>query len=686
MSDSAASFDDWITQADIPAARLTAEVRALLHAAFRFSQQQGHDYCSRRLLSHLLLHCDCGLKIAQVARLTGFGRAAASRHQGLSSKEVIQSAQRRLAGRPYGKLLPRYAGPVAQFLCDHPDATHYDTLDFLERTFDTRVSLQALHTCRNTYGLNRASLRTATATPTDSVPTAADTASGANAAGSTASVSGPDSAPASGPDPPVLLLPATVVPLPIPGQPVPLPPSACHGATTQYAGAFLLLPDALRWLRVADNCFSDDYGTLQRGLLTSVFAPLVGLRRIFHLDQMNDTGFALLTGGLTCPSRYPIGAWRRHLCWHEVEACCSRTAAWEWVVDEDALVSFDDHVIPRWTRKFAIPKGYMTTRNKHMRCEKLFFGYEAFYRRFLCVRAAQGHVGLRDLSVSLTQRILREGRPRSLQALFDAAAGKSDADIRALWDLVDEESRLTVTLRACRYPTRVAEWKRLPSGLFVAYEEPGPYEAAPPKEIRLAETLTTLRGEEAEDAVRTIICRELVRGPKKDRWHPLYTTGAAEPLAVLEAFRQRQHHEQGYRVLGHDLFLDAVPCGYDKESPDPQRPRWHRGPLQMMGWLAALLYNALSDLALSLPECWWHAQVGTLRRLLVNRPGQLYVTGEAVIVYFDRFSGQEMLIPLIDAVNERAVRLAWFGNRRLVLSLTPTAAARDGPYRSILDN
>jgi len=187
--------------------------------------------------------------------------------------------------------------------------------------------------------------------------------------------------------------------------------------------------------------------------------------------------------------------------------------------------------------------------------------------------------------------------------------------------------------------------------------------------------------------VRTIICRELVPGPKKDRWHPLHTTSdAAELREILQAFRQRQHHEQGYRVGVHDLFLDAVPCGYDKESPDPTRPRWHWGPLQMMGWLAALLDNALSDLALSLPEQWWHAQAGTLRRLLINRPGQLYVTGEAVIVYFDRFRGQERLVPPIDEVNEQQVRLPWLGNRRLVLSLMPAAAPRAGPCRSILDN
>jgi hypothetical protein len=675
MSDAVVSFEEWVGEADIPDCRLTPEVLAVLRAAFRFYQHRGTDYYSRRLLCHFLLHSDCGLKIAQVARLTGFGRATASRNHGLSSKEFVQSAHQRLLGRVHGKLRPRYAGPVAQFLAEHPQATHYDTLDFLERSLGVSVSLPALHTFLTTYGLDRATRRGASALAhADPGGVSADAPPNPEFnAGST--------------DPPAPVVPATAVVPPAAGQPVPLPPPACRLASTQFAGAFLLLPDALRWLTVANDCFRDDYGTLQRGLLTSVFAPLVGLRRIFHLDLMNDSGFALLTGGQTCPSRHPIGAWRRHLSWFEVDAFCRRTAPWEWVRGEDALVSFDDHVIPRWTRKFSIPKGYSTTRNKQMRCEKLFFAYDACYRRFLCVRATPGHVGLRDVSVALTRQVLTAGQPRSLHALYDAAAGKSDADVRALWDLVQEQPQLTVTLRACRYPTRVATWKQLPSGLFVAYEEPGPYEEAPLKEIRLAATRTTLREERDEQAVRTIICREIVPGPKKDRWHPLHTTAEEmEPLQVLHAYRQRQHHEQGYRVGVHDLFLDAVPCGYDKESPDPKHPRWHRGPMQMMGWLAALLYNALADLALHLPEPWNRGQAGTLRRLLINRPGQLYLTEQALIVYFDPFRGQQMVVPLIDAVNERQVRLPWLGHRRLVLSLRPDAQARDGPYHSILDN
>jgi hypothetical protein len=98
--------------------------------------------------------------------------------------------------------------------------------------------------------------------------------------------------------------------------------------------------------------------------LTSIFALVVGLQRIFHLDQMEGLGFALLTGGWKCPSRHLVGGWRRHLTWHEVDRFCRCTSPWHWIASQDAVVSFDEHSIPRWTHKFRIPKGFVTTRNK----------------------------------------------------------------------------------------------------------------------------------------------------------------------------------------------------------------------------------------------------------------------------------------------------------------------------------
>lgn len=156
MATDGPTFDQWLRDAKIDRARMTSERIALLEAAFRFFQDRGGDYYSRRVLSHFLLHCRSGLKVAQIARILGVSRPTASRQQNVSSKEMVQAAHHRMAGRPHGKLLPRYAGPIAQFLITHPSASRWDILDFIERTWQVRVSTVALFKFMKKYGLDRA--------------------------------------------------------------------------------------------------------------------------------------------------------------------------------------------------------------------------------------------------------------------------------------------------------------------------------------------------------------------------------------------------------------------------------------------------------------------------------------------------------------------------------------------------
>src|SRR5262245_36178183 len=159
-------FEAWLEQAQIRGPRLTPEQRGLLRAAFAFRQCQGDDYYSSRLLGHFLLHCRSGLKVAQVARLVGCSRPTASQQQGLSSKEAIQQAHHRMDGRPYGKLLPRFAGPIAAYVFAHPKATRGDLIDFIDQTFGIRVSRIALYHFLKRYGLDQPPGRTETAAAT----------------------------------------------------------------------------------------------------------------------------------------------------------------------------------------------------------------------------------------------------------------------------------------------------------------------------------------------------------------------------------------------------------------------------------------------------------------------------------------------------------------------------------------
>lgn len=169
MATDGGSFDRWIDQAQIPPRLRSPKHLAVLQAAFDFLQHAGNDYASQRIVAHFLLHCQGDWKISHVARLVGVTRPTASRQNQLSSRQVVREIQHRLAGRPYGKLLPRFAGPVAQFLLTHKDATRDDLLDFIEATWNVRVSLTALHDFLKKYGLDRPSLEQTT-TPQTTTP------------------------------------------------------------------------------------------------------------------------------------------------------------------------------------------------------------------------------------------------------------------------------------------------------------------------------------------------------------------------------------------------------------------------------------------------------------------------------------------------------------------------------------
>jgi len=160
------TFSAWLAQAQITEHRLQPDQHAVLQAAFRFRQAQGQDSYSTRLLTHFLLHCGTGLKVAQLARLVGVSRPTASRQQGMSSRETVQQAHHRMDGRPYGKLLPRYAGPIIEFLLSRPKATRADLLDFIDQTFGVRVSRIALYHFLKKFGLDHVRA--------PSVPSAAD--------------------------------------------------------------------------------------------------------------------------------------------------------------------------------------------------------------------------------------------------------------------------------------------------------------------------------------------------------------------------------------------------------------------------------------------------------------------------------------------------------------------------------
>lgn len=152
------ALERWLDEASIPQTKRTPDRMAVFKAAYAFLEQAGRDYASRRILAHFLLNSELDLKLAQIARLVGVTRPTASRQNKLSSREVVRQIQQQMSGRPYGKLLPRYAGPIAHFLVTHPEASRDDVVDFVGNTWNIRVGRTALYEFLKKYGLDRESL------------------------------------------------------------------------------------------------------------------------------------------------------------------------------------------------------------------------------------------------------------------------------------------------------------------------------------------------------------------------------------------------------------------------------------------------------------------------------------------------------------------------------------------------
>jgi hypothetical protein len=152
------TFEQWLREARVSPQRLNDQQRAVLHAAFQFLQQGQGDYSTSRIASHFLLHCGVGLDVAQIARLVGISPRSAFRHRNLSAKQVGQQIHDHYRDRPYGKLLARHAGSIAEFLFTHPQATRDELLGFIAHTWQFRVSKVALWEFLKKYGLDEATL------------------------------------------------------------------------------------------------------------------------------------------------------------------------------------------------------------------------------------------------------------------------------------------------------------------------------------------------------------------------------------------------------------------------------------------------------------------------------------------------------------------------------------------------
>jgi hypothetical protein len=432
------------------------------------------------------------------------------------------------------------------------------------------------------------------------------------------------------------------------------------------------LPAALGLSRIAERTLTRALGSTEKArrlALSLFFRAALGIERVFHFETLDDPGFAILSGGTRVMSRSRLGGLMRAVTTTGVKKLARATEELRALRNQVVTLSLDEHVIARFTRKFKIPKGFHTLRNKKMRAEKLSYLYWPQARRFLALVVTRGNAKLVELTIDFLRALRRRVRLRQLRLILDAGASTTNDGLRRL----DRFYATVFLIRAPRRPGWVNAWKRLPRDRFTHHKEPGRYVGAKAKEIEIAETTTTIKG--IPHPVRTIVVRErAMKG--KDRWHALliFHDDTTPALDLLHEYRTRQHHEQGHRIGVHDLWIDTSPSGYPK-SGRPDRPGFRQGPLLLYAWIAALVWDALRALGNTLPPRFRLAHPRTLRRWVLMRDADLILTPSHLLVVLAFTKRRAWLRPVFQHFNSAEVDLPWLDGRRVVMGF----AARSQP-------
>lgn len=431
------------------------------------------------------------------------------------------------------------------------------------------------------------------------------------------------------------------------------------------------MPWAVRLGRAAQTCFAKlgaDLGV--RVVLSLFFKAVVGVPRIFHFETLQDPGFAILSGGPTVLTRHALGSLVRRVAIIGVKRFMKLTSP-PITRAGSHTISIDEHVVPRFTRKFSIRKGYHTIRNKHMKVEKLFFAFHTSARWLLSLVATTGNVGLADVTLRMLKSLRRRTRGAQLRIILDAGAAH---DHQQLFALADHPGQVTI-VRVPRRRAYRAQWLQIPKQSWRAVSEEGPYKAAPPKVVHVADTVMKLRvTRSVAREVRTIVVRETARRGK-ERWHALWVFGddCTDRWDIISEFRSRQHHEQTYRVMLHDAHVDTTASGYNKKSPNPARPGFKQNAITLYAWTVALATHALADLTELLPRTFLRAHPRTLRRWFLHTPAALFLGQGTLIVALQPRAMLETWKRLVERINRSRLRIPWLDNRRLILSIERNA-------------
>jgi len=451
---------------------------------------------------------------------------------------------------------------------------------------------------------------------------------------------------------------------------------------THAGGAFILAVLLMEtgWLKLAHLLpIAAGYAvTATQWLLTAIFSVIYGIRRAFHLDDVRDIGFALLTGRPRPLTHGTFQHLRRAIPAEEAEKFYQASVELEVQASGEGTrrISLDGHNLPRWTRLVKLTKGKIGNTGRILKAEELVLAYDLDSRLWVGLRAYHGTKKLSKGLVEIVRELLRHrGSLKGRLRLFFDKGGYSGQIFLAL----STESRVHFYTPAVRYAGNVAQWEALKESDFdealLTFDKHAGLPAEQRPAYRLADTEMTINVREGNKVVDTVTLRALVlHGPEgekpAERWPLVLLTDDDETDArtLLNEFGDHWGQETAHRIGKHDLYLDILPLGYvlttrrDDQGQLRREVAYDQTAFFLSAWLRCLVFNLMSRFAQAMGGEYTKMWAGTLLRKFIRHPATLYLVGKELHVVFDPFPGQDELQPLLDELNAKRTALPWLNN------------------------
>lgn len=451
---------------------------------------------------------------------------------------------------------------------------------------------------------------------------------------------------------------------------------------TQVGGAFILavLLVETGWLKFSHLLpMARGYAvTSTQWLLSALFSVIYGIRRAFHLDDVCDIGFALLTGRPRPLTHSTFQHLLRAIPADEAKKFYQSSAQSEVQAlgEGTRRISLDGHNLPRWTHLVELVKGKIGNTGRILKAEEMVLAYDLDANLWVGLRTYHGTKKLSKGLVEIVKELLthRASLKGFLRLFFDKG-GYGGHIFRAL----SEEPRVHFYVPAMRYASNVDQWEQLRENDFdplpFVFDKHADWPVDQQPTYHLADTEMTINVREDNKVVGTVTLRALVlhnpAGQKPaDRWPFVILTDdrKIDARSLLNEYGDHWGQETAHRIGKHDLCLDVLPTGYVLKSTRNQQGELQREVVFdqtaffLSSWLRCLVFNLMTRFAQAMQGEFTKMWAGTLLRKFIRRPATLFLVGKVLHVAFDPFPGQEQLQPLLDKLNAKGVALPWLNN------------------------